>query len=133
MIKKTITYTDYFGNERTEDFYFNLSKAELLDLQYSQNGGLDQWAQSVMDAHDHKKLWSLFTELISKSYGVRSADGRRFMKSEEISKEFTETEAYSVLMNEFFTDNDSIINFFNGLVNGAKAEGVQDKPSLTIL
>lgn len=133
MIKKTITYTDYFGTERTEDFYFNLSKAEILDLQYSQNGGLDQWAQAVIESHDHKQLWNLFTELIAKSYGVRSADGRRFMKSEEISKEFTETEAYSVLMEEFFNNGEAIINFFNGLVAGAKAESTPDKPSLTIV
>lgn len=132
MIKKTITYTDYFGVERTEDFYFNLSKAELLDLQYSRNGGLDQWAASVMEAHDNKRLWELFTDLIAKSYGVRSADGRRFMKSEEISKEFTETEAYSVLMEEFFNNNDSIIAFFNGLVSGATAEK-SDKPSMIVL
>ena len=133
MIKKTIKYKDYFGNDRTEDFYFNLSKAELLDIQYSKSGGLDQWAQSVMDSHDPRKLWSLFTELIAKSYGVRSADGRRFMKSEEISKEFTETEAYSALMDEFFNDENSIAAFFNGLVSGATSESTSDKPNLTVL
>ena len=133
MIKKTITYVDYFGNERTEDFYFDLSKAEILDLQYSQNGGLDQWAKSVMESHDQKQLWNLFTDLIAKSYGIRSADGRRFMKSDEISKEFTETRAYSVLMEELFNDADSIADFFNGLINSAYVDSESDRQGLKIV
>lgn len=131
MIKKTITYTDYNGNERSDDFYFNLSKAEILGLEYSKKGGFANWAQSVIDAHSENELWNIFEDVIAMSYGVKSADGRQFHKSEEITKQFTESEAYSVFLMELVSDAEAASKFMNGLVNGAVAKS--DKPALTVM
>lgn len=133
MIKKTITFTDYNGTERTEDFYFNLSTAEMLNLEISHVGGLSEWASAMMAAHDQAALYELFENIIKLSYGVKSPDGREFIKSEEITKRFTQTEAYSELLIEFMTNKGSIEQFFNGLVQGAKKPTDQDKPALQIV
>lgn len=116
MLKKTITYTDYNGVERTEDFYFNLSQAEIMDMEMSITGGMTQMINKIVDAKDNNALYKLFTDLIMKAYGEKSADGRRFIKSKEISESFTQTEAYSVLLNEFVTDSDSAAKFVNGII-----------------
>lgn len=116
MLKKTITYTDYNGTERTEDFYFNLSQAEIMDMEMSIEGGLAQKINKIVDAKDNVALYKLFTDLITKAYGEKSSDGRRFVKSSEISESFTQTEAYSVLLNEFVTDSDSAAKFVNAII-----------------
>lgn len=118
MIKETLTYVDYNGVERTEDFYFNLSQAEILDLEASLPGhSIEEWAKSVYQTREFDKLWYLFGDLIKKSYGVKSEDGRRFKKSEEITKEFAETEAYSTLITKFLNEPGFATNFFNNLVS----------------
>ena len=116
MLKKTITYTDYDGNERTEDFYFNLSKAEVIEIQWSEAGGLDKFLQKIVDTQDLQKLIIAFKELLLKSYGEKSADGRRFMKSEEITKNFSETEAFSEFYMELATDATAAENFIKGVL-----------------
>ena len=116
MIKKTITFTDYNGNERTEDFYFNLSKAELSEMELSTAGGLGQMIQDVVSAQDTPRIISIFKDLILKSYGVKSADGRRFIKSKELSMEFAQTEAYSDLFMLLATDEAAATEFVNGIV-----------------
>lgn len=116
MLKKTITYTDYNGVERTEDFYFNLSQAEIMDMEMSITGGMTQMINKIVDAKDNVALYKLFTDLITKAYGEKSADGRRFIKSKEISESFTQTEAYSVLLNEFVTNSDSAAKFVNAII-----------------
>ena len=80
MFKKTITYTDYDGNERTEDFYFNLTKAELLDMEMSTEGGLEKMINKIISTKDTVKIIAVFKDLIAKSYGEKSADGKRFIK-----------------------------------------------------
>ena len=97
MLKKTITYEDFNGVERKEDFYFNLSKAEIMEMQFGTVGGLDVMLKKIIDAKDVKSIMDTFKMLILKAYGIKSDDGRRFIKSEEISKEFEQTEAYSIL------------------------------------
>lgn len=116
MLKETRTYTDYDGVERTEDFYFNLSKAELIEMQSSESGGLDKYIERITQEQDMKKIIAFFKELVLKAYGKKSDDGRRFIKSEEISKEFSETEAYSDLFMELATDADKAAKFVNGLI-----------------
>lgn len=116
MLKKTITYTDYDGHERTEDFYFNLSTAELRDMEMSISGGMTQMINKIIAAQDNGSLYRLFTDIIKKAYGEKSPDGRRFMKSDEISESFTQTEAYSVLLDEFVNNTDSVTKFVNGLI-----------------
>lgn len=116
MLKKTITYTDYNGTERTEDFYFNLSKAELLEMQMGTNGGYNEMLVSVIQAKDTAQLIKIFKELILKAYGEKSLDGKRFVKSKELSDEFAQTEAYSSLFMELATDDKAAADFVNGIV-----------------
>ena len=116
MLKKTITYTDYEGVERTEDFYFNLTKAELIEMNLSEKGGLEKKLQKITAELDGKEIITVFKSLILKAYGEKSADGKRFVKSEELSKEFSETPAYDALFMELVTDADAAAKFVNGIV-----------------
>lgn len=116
MIKKTITYSDYNDNERTEDFYFNLNEAEVMELELSTSGGLANMITNIVNAQDAPAIIKIFKELILKSYGRKSPDGRRFEKSEAISNEFSQTEAYSKLFMELATDADKAAEFVNGIV-----------------
>lgn len=116
MLKKTITFTDYNGTERTEDFYFNLKKSELLELQLGVDGGMTQYIQKLVQAQDMPKLMDLMKNIIKTAYGVKSDDGRRFIKSEEIYREFEETEAYSELFMEISTDDKKAADFFNAII-----------------
>lgn len=127
MFKKTITYTDYDGNKRTEDFYFNLTKAEIALMELSMPGGLQGYAQSLQDTHDNKKLVDIFVELIKASYGVKSADGRRFIKSNEATTEFTQTPAYSELIVELISNPETAAAFFNGLAESVSATKNSDQ------
>lgn len=116
MIKKTITFTDYDGNERTEDFWFNLSKAEIMEMELLTEGGMEKMIKNVIDAQDVPTLVKLFKKLILSSYGEKSADGRRFIKSDELTNQFTQTEAYSQLFMELATNSDAAAAFVNGIV-----------------
>lgn len=116
MLKKTITYTDYNGNERTEDFYFNLSKAEIVEMEMSISGGLTQMINKIVAEQNNPELFKLFKDLIMKSYGEKSLDGKRFVKSVEISTNFTQTEAYSVLLEEFMSNASTAAAFVNGII-----------------
>lgn len=116
MIKKTITYIDYNGNKRTEDHYFDMSSAELMSKQLSIDGGFDAMLQKIIDAKDVPALSNLFRELILESYGIKHADGIRFEKSEEISKAFSQTGAFSELYMELLTDSKKAAEFVNGII-----------------
>lgn len=118
MYKKTITYTDYFGVERTEDFYFNLSESELMQLQLSTQKGFYNEMQALVDSHDGPKIMDAFNQIILKAYGEKSDDGRRFIKSPEISKAFTETPAYDKFFMEIIEDPKAASEFINGIVPG---------------
>lgn len=116
MIKKTMTYTDYDGNQRTEDFYFNLTKAEVAEMEMSTAGGLDKMINRIIAEQDGKRIIELFKDLVLRSYGKKSDDGRRFIKSQELRDEFAQTEAYSDLFMELATDADAAAKFVNGIV-----------------
>lgn len=116
MLKKTITFTDYNGSERTEDFYFNLTKAELVELESSIHGGYLEAMARIISAQDNPTIMQEFKRLILRAYGEKSSDGRRFVKSEELSKAFSETEAYSELFMEFFQNPDKAVAFFTGII-----------------
>lgn len=116
MLKKTITYEDYNGLERKEDHYFNLSKAEVMEMEMSTEGGLAEMITRVVDAKDQVAIIKIFKDLILKAYGIKSADGRRFEKSDEISTAFSQTEAYSILFMELATDANAAAEFVNGIV-----------------
>lgn len=116
MLKKTITYTDYNSVERTEDFYFNLTKAELMEMEIGTTGGMADMIKRIIDAKDAPAIIKIFKELVLKAYGEKSADGKRFVKSEEISNGFAQTEAYSQLFMELATDADAAAAFVNGII-----------------
>lgn len=115
MLKKTITYTDYNDVERTEDFYFNLTKAELMEMEMGAVGGLSGMIEKIVSAKDAPAIIKVFKELVLKAYGEKSADGKRFIKSKEISEAFAQTEAYSQLFMELATDADAASKFVNGI------------------
>ena len=116
MIKKTIKYTDYDGNEREEDFYFNFTEAELSELELSVQGGLKQKLEAIVKAKDMPEIIKQFKEIILKAYGEKTPDGRQFIKSEELSRAFSFTPAYSILFMELATDADSASKFINGII-----------------
>lgn len=116
MLKKTVTYTDYNGVERTEDYYFNLSKAELMEMQLGTTGGYADMVQKIIDAKDTPSLIRLFKELVLKAYGEKSPDGKRFIKSDEIATAFSQTEAYSQIFMELATDDKAAAAFVNGII-----------------
>jgi len=116
MLKKEITWTDFDGNERTETFYFNLSKVEVAAMEMSVDGGWVKWVERVVKEKREPVLIELFKDLILQSYGIKSNDGRRFEKSPEISKEFSETGAFEVLFLELSMSAEAAAAFFNGIV-----------------
>lgn len=116
MIKKTIKYTDYNGVEREEDFLFNLSKAELMEMEMGTTGGLAEMIQKIVASKDAPAIIKIFKDLVLKAYGIKSDDGKRFIKSKEIAEGFAQTEAYSILFMELATDSDAAANFIKGIV-----------------
>ena len=116
MLKKTINYTDYNGVERKEDFYFNLSKAELTEMELSTAGGLAEMIQKIVDTQDTPKIVKIFKDLVLKAYGEKSLDGKRFIKNDEIREAFSQTEAYSELFMELEREANAAAAFVNGIV-----------------
>lgn len=116
MLKKTIAYVDLNGVERSEDFYFNLSKPEVVKMQGSVKGGYDVRLKSIAADLNGANIMEFFEDLISRSYGEKSEDGRRFMKSPEISKAFMETPAYEVLFEELVTNDRAAADFVNAVM-----------------
>lgn len=116
MLKETITYTDYDGNERTENFYFNLNKAEIMEMELSTSGGLENAIQRIIETKDHAQIVETFKTIILKAYGEKSPDGKHFFKSPEISANFASTEAYSELFMKLATNADEATRFVNGII-----------------
>lgn len=116
MLKKTIEYTDYNDVNRKEDFYFNLTKAEIMEMELSTTGGLAEMIQKIIDTQDTPQIIKIFKELVLKAYGEKSADGKRFIKNDEIRDGFAQTEAYSELFMELATDANAAAAFVNGIV-----------------
>lgn len=128
MLKKTIKYPDYNGKEREEDFYFNLNKAELTEMEFSQDGGLTSLIERVVKEQDNKEIIKIFKDLVLKAYGVKSDDGRRFIKNDEIRDSFVQTEAYSELFMELATDADAAAAFINGITPAVPKQSVKQHP-----
>lgn len=116
MYKKTIEYEDFNGNVRKEDFYFHLSEAELIEMEMGYQGGLTQMVNKIVSTQDHEQIISIFKMLLLKSYGEKSPDGRRFIKSEELAIDFSHTNAYSKLFIELATDSDEAAKFVNSVI-----------------
>lgn len=116
MYKKTITYVDYDENERTEDFYFNLTQAEVMEMELSTSGGMAEMIKGIVAAQDVPEIIKIFKRLILESYGKKSPDGKRFIKSDELTNEFKQTEAYSKLFMELAQDADAAAEFVNNVI-----------------
>lgn len=126
MFKITKTYTDFNGNERKEDFYFHLTEAEVLKMQLGTTGGLAETIQRLIDLQDGPAILSIFEDLVMKAYGVKSADGREFIKNQAIRDSFAQTQAYSDIYVELATDADKASKFINGILPANLANKVAD-------
>lgn len=136
MLCKSITYVDFNGIERTENFHFNLTKAELAEMDLTTEGGLEAMLRKIIDSKDIPSLINIFKKIILKSYGIKSDDGRRFIKNDEITQAFTETQAYSDLFMELASDADKAAEFVNmimprDLVEEAKKQNITAIPAAT--
>jgi len=133
VLKKTITYENFDGETVSEDFFFHLSKAELVELEMSHKDGLSATLERIIAAEDNPGIIKEFKNIILTSYGKRSDDGRRFIKNQELRDEFVSTEAYSALFMELVTNTDAAIEFVNGIIpqgmseEAAKAAGIDPK------
>ena len=130
MLKETMTYTDFNGIERTEDFYFNLTKTELTKMELTTAGGLAERIQKIVAAQDAPAIMEVFEDLILKAYGVKSPDGKRFEKSKELSAQFAQTAAYDQLFMKLATDADAAAKFVNGIVPEMPAD---NKPAMAVV
>lgn len=130
MFAKTVKYTDYNGVERTETFYFNLTKAEVLEMELSTTGGLSAMIQGVIDAKDTPQLIKIFKDLVLRSYGEKSPDGRRFIKKPELTEAFSQTEAYSDIFMELATDDEAAAAFVQGITPKGIENYAQERPVL---
>ena len=129
MLKLTRTYTDYNGLSRTEDFYFNLTEAEVTEMELSVDGGLVEMINRIVAAKDGKQIIALFKDIILRAYGEKSPDGRRFIKNQELRDAFAQTEVYSDLFMELATDAVAAANFVNGIVPAKKPAETADTAS----
>lgn len=122
MLKKSVTYRDFNGEEVTEDFFFHLSKAELVELEMSREGGLSAAMQKIMDTNDGRGIIEEFKKILLMAYGKKSSDGRRFIKNDELRQEFQSSEGYSVLFMELMTNATAAAEFVNGIIPDGLAE-----------
>jgi hypothetical protein len=125
MLQKTITWDDFDGKTRTEDFFFHLTKAELVELEVSEKVGFAESLQAIVEAKDGALIIEQFKRIILLAYGRKSEDGRRFIKSQELRDDFAQTEAYSQLFIELATDANAAAAFINGIVPASLAAEVE--------
>jgi hypothetical protein len=116
LLRKEITYKDFNGVERTEDFYFNLTKSEVIELQMGINGGLSEWLTRIVAAQNGKEIMANFKKIILKAYGEKDLEGRRFIKSPEISEAFSQTLAYDQLFMSLVLNADVAAKFVKSII-----------------
>lgn len=116
MLEKTITYTDFDGESRTETHRFNLTKSEILEMEMGETGGMKKMLERIIMEKDGPKIMANFKEIILKAYGEKSADGRRFVKSKELSEAFSQTGAYDTLFLELVSDANAAAAFVNAVI-----------------
>ena len=122
MLKRIIEYTDYNGQNRKEEFHFNLSKAEIMEMELGVSGGFTEMVNRIINANDTPALMKIFKDLVLKAYGIKSDDGKRFIKNDALRDEFAQTEAYSVLFMELALDAEKASEFIKGVVPADLAE-----------
>lgn len=134
MFKHTIKYTDYNGQERSEQFYFNLSKAELMEMELSTQAGVEEMIRVLIATNDNARIVKVFKDLILKSYGIKSEDGRRFIKSDELRNQFEQSEAYSEFFMQMVSNEDNLqTKFINGVISGTNVPNMDEKEAINKL
>ena len=123
MLKKTVTYTDYNGVERTEAFYFHYNEAEILDMEMSTEGGFAERIQKIIDAKDQISLMQVIKKFVIDAYVVKSEDGKRFIKNDAVRTEFLESPAYSQIWMELVMDDEIAADFINNVI----PSGIKEK------
>lgn len=131
MLKKTIKYVDFDGNERSDECYFNLSKSELTEMEMSENGGFDKYLEKIVETKDTKKIYQMFKEIVLMAYGEKSYDGKHFIKKKTVDgqvirlrDEFEQTGAFDELMMELLSDEKASADFINNVVPKELAENM---------
>ena len=131
MFKYNIKYTDYNGVERDEPHYFNLSKAELMEMELSTQAGVEEMIRVMIATNDNAKIVQTFKELILKSYGIKSEDGRRFIKTPELRMQFEQSEAYSEFFMKLLANEDNLqTKFINGVISGTNVPNMDEKEAV---
>lgn len=134
MFKHTIKYTDYNGMERNEVFRFNLSKAELMEMELSTQAGVEEMIRMMIATNDNAKIVQTFKDLILKSYGIKSEDGKRFIKSQELRDQFEQSEAYSEFFMAMIANEDNLqTKFINGVINGTNVPNLSEEDAIAKL
>lgn len=134
MFKYEQKYTDYNGVERTDLLYFNLSKAELMEMELSTQAGVDEMIRMMIATNDNAKIVQLFKEMILKSYGIKSEDGKRFIKTKELRDQFEQSEAYSEFFIAMIANEDGLqTKFINGVVNGTNVPNFSEEDAIAKL
>ncbi len=134
MFKHNIKYTDYTGTERNEVFYFNLSKAELMEMELSTTAGVEEMIRMMIQTNDNAKIVQTFKDLILKSYGIKSEDGKRFIKSSELREQFEQSEAYSEFFMAMLNNEDGLqTKFINGVINGSNVPNLSEEDAVAKL
>ncbi len=132
MLKLPVTYTDYNGDKVTDIFYFNLSERELIQMDVEYEKGFESFINKIVETTDKKELITLFQKLIMMSYGIKSDDGKRFIKTEEVKIEFSQTEAYNVLFMRLATDDKEAANFLKGIMPPNMAAAIEQAVVTTV-
>lgn len=133
MFKKEIEYQDFNGQQRKETFYFNLSKAELMEMELSTQAGMEEMIKMLIATKDNAKIVQTFKDLILKSYGIKSEDGTRFIKTKELREAFEQSNAYSELFMEILSNTDAQVAFINGVVNGVNVPEMKEEDAIAKL
>lgn len=127
MLKRDVTYENFDGETVTDTLYFNLTRTELVELQVDYEGGLDTVIERIVEAKDVKSIFSLFKRILVAAYGVKSDDGKRFIKNEQLREEFTQTAAYDALITEISTDDNKASAFIIGVIPKGMADDVNQQ------
>ena len=125
MLTKAITYTDYNGNKKTKNFYFNLTRTELAKMELTNKAGMEETIKQMINEDDREKIINLFETLVLGSVGEKSADGERFEKSDKIRQDFVNHPAYDILFMELISDSKSMSDFINAILPSDLAEATK--------
>ncbi len=133
MYKKIIKYQDFNGVDREEPFYFNLSKAELMEMELSTQAGVEEMIKMLIATKDNAKIVQIFKELILKSYGIKSEDGTRFIKTQELREAFEQSNAYSEFFIELISNTDEQVRFINSVISGVNMPEMNEADAIAKL